>query len=272
LAVSNPPAGASDYRWDLSGQDRFPLDTGSVGQTAAVLTSPGAHTVAVRVTTPTGIEIGRLAVTVLSRPVSGSPAPSGGERHRTPRAPIRSIAPAPVRRAGTQAERHGPPLAHRVLAHAAGDPGVTISDFKFTPGATTVHVGDTITWTNDGPSPHSATANNGSFDTGLLSKGQSGSHTFTQAGTFTYFCKIHPFMHGTVVVLASSTATSPTTTPSSATPASASTTPTGPTSPTAAVESTVPQLPMTGMNLGGALFAGLLLLGLGLALRVTRPR
>jgi LPXTG-motif cell wall-anchored protein len=80
---------------------------------------------------------------------------------------------------------------------------VTIADFSFTPGAITVHVGDTIEWLNNGPSPHTATANNGSFDTGVLQKGHSASVTFHLPGTFAYHCSIHPFMHGTVVVLAS---------------------------------------------------------------------
>lgn len=87
-------------------------------------------------------------------------------------------------------------------AHRASDPGVTIADFSFTPGAITVHVGDTIQWLNDGPSPHTATANNGSFNTGVLTKGHSASVTFHLPGTFAYHCSIHPFMHGTVVVLA----------------------------------------------------------------------
>jgi plastocyanin len=87
--------------------------------------------------------------------------------------------------------------------HRAADPGVTIADFSFTPGAITVHVGDTIEWLNNGPSPHTATANNGSFDTGILQKGHSASVTFHLSGTFAYHCSIHPFMHGTVVVLAS---------------------------------------------------------------------
>jgi plastocyanin len=87
--------------------------------------------------------------------------------------------------------------------HNAADPGVTIADFSFTPGSITVHVGDTIAWLNNGPSPHTATANNGSFDTGVLQKGHSASVTFHLPGTFAYHCSIHPFMHGTVVVLAS---------------------------------------------------------------------
>ncbi len=98
-------------------------------------------------------------------------------------------------------------LARPATAHAANDTSVTISDFQFTPATITIHVGDTVTWTNHGPSAHTATANNGSFNTGVLQKGHSASHTFTTAGTFTYICQIHPFMHGTVVVLANTTST-----------------------------------------------------------------
>ena len=108
-----------------------------------------------------------------------------------------------------------------MTADVAGDPGVTIADFHFSPASTTIHVGDTITWSNSGPSSHTATASNGSFNTGILKKGQSASHTFTQPGTYAYVCQIHPFMHGTIVVLASttSTSTSATTTPAATTPA-----------------------------------------------------
>jgi plastocyanin len=100
---------------------------------------------------------------------------------------------------------------HAARARAAGDPTDTIADFSFAPATITVHAGDTVTWVNDGPSAHTATAGNGSFNTGVLKKGQSASHTFTQSGTYAYICAIHPFMHGTVVVLAdtsSSTSTS----------------------------------------------------------------
>jgi hypothetical protein len=63
-----------------------------------------------------------------------------------------------------------------------------------------VNVGDTITWTNQDTAPHTATASDGSFDTGNLSKGKSGSITFSKAGTFAYICSIHPSMKGTVTV------------------------------------------------------------------------
>ncbi|MBV8941858.1 MAG: hypothetical protein JO240_09010, partial [Solirubrobacterales bacterium] len=50
---------------------------------------------------------------------------------------------------------------------------MTIADFSFTPFSITIPVGGTILWTNNGPSDHTATANNGSFNTGVLRKGQS---------------------------------------------------------------------------------------------------
>ena len=168
-------------------------------------------------------------------------------------------------------------LSHQhQIAHAANDTTVTIADFQFTPASITIHVGDTVTWTNHGPSAHTATANNGSFNTGVLQKGQSASHTFNTAGTFTYICSIHPFMHGTVVVLANTTSTTPATTPTSTTPATTTPTTTTPatttqattTSPsTTAAQSTADTLPMTGFALTGTILAGFLLTGLGFLLR-----
>jgi len=77
---------------------------------------------------------------------------------------------------------------------------VTIKDFEFTPSAITIKVGDTVTWTNNGPSIHTVTADDGSFDSGDLSGGKTFSHTFQTAGTFAYHCSLHPFMKATVTV------------------------------------------------------------------------
>ncbi|MGI8863522.1 MAG: cupredoxin domain-containing protein [Solirubrobacteraceae bacterium] len=153
----------------------------------------------------------------------------------------------------------------RAKAHAAGDPGITIMDFKFSPATTTIHVGDTITWTNNDTSPHTATANNGSFDTGTLAKGASASHTFTHSGTFAYICSIHPYMHGTVVVLAAAK-TPASGAPSTTTPAAASTTPT-PTTAHAAAASHGPTLPVTGLAVPEIVAFGLALLALGWLVR-----
>jgi plastocyanin len=234
LSVSAPGPGATAFAWDLSGQGAFTRHT-AAAQTVVQFATPGTHTVAVRFDVQGHTELAVATLTV---------APS--------RSPERT---------------HARRTTQRAAAHAAGDPGVTVADFHFTPGTTTVHVGDTVTWSNSGPSSHTATATNGSFNTGILKKGQSASHTFTQAGTFAYACQIHPFMHGTIVVLASTTSTTQaTTTPTTTTPAS-----TTPATSTAAAD-TGPSLPNTGFNVLEGLLAGLALLGLGTGLRRTRAR
>jgi LPXTG-motif cell wall-anchored protein len=150
----------------------------------------------------------------------------------------------------------------------AGDPAVSIVDYSFSPGSTTIHVGDTISWTNTGKQPHSATANNSSFNTGILHTGQSASHTFSAAGTFSYYCIVHPFMHGTIVVLAATTATTTTPTATTTSPAATTTTTPGPTTTTPTSTTTsAGQLPLTGANEVAAFAVGLLLLGAGTALR-----
>jgi LPXTG-motif cell wall-anchored protein len=74
--------------------------------------------------------------------------------------------------------------------------------YAFTPKTTTIAVGDKVTWVNDSDAKHTVDADDGSFDHGAFAKGASVSQTFTTAGTFAYHCDIHPYMHGTVVVLA----------------------------------------------------------------------
>lgn len=83
---------------------------------------------------------------------------------------------------------------------------VGVADFRFSPATVTIHAGDTVTWSSSGPSPHTVTADAGSFDSGNLDPGQAFSHTFTGPGTFAYHCQYHQSqgMVGTVVVLASS--------------------------------------------------------------------
>jgi plastocyanin len=99
----------------------------------------------------------------------------------------------------------------------AAQVNVTIASFKFDPNPLTIPVGTTVIWTNQDTAPHTATSDTaGLFDTPMLQKGQSGSVTFNQAGTFTYFCKVHPNMHGTVIVTAQAPGT--TTAPSVAAP------------------------------------------------------
>lgn len=81
----------------------------------------------------------------------------------------------------------------------AGTP-VAIENFAFDPGTLTIAVGDTVTWTNNDSAAHTATADDGSFDSGNIEQGESFSHTFDEAGTYTYVCTFHPNMTGEIVV------------------------------------------------------------------------
>jgi plastocyanin len=152
-------------------------------------------------------------------------------------------------------------------ARASASATVTMGDLFFSPSSVTVAVGDTVTWHNTGQAPHNATADDGSFKTQDLNNGQSASHTFTQAGTFSYICTIHPNMKGTVRVLASGSAGSGGGGggASSSSSGSAGSEASAVTSPDAAGTSST--LPMTGMAVGGLALVGLGLLALGLIAR-----
>jgi plastocyanin len=87
---------------------------------------------------------------------------------------------------------------------AARSEKVKIVEFVYGPDPVTVQVGGKVIWQNEDTAPHTATADDGSFDTGTIEQGKIKSEIFKQAGTFTYFCEIHPTMHGTVEVVAKS--------------------------------------------------------------------
>lgn len=107
-----------------------------------------------------------------------------------------------------------------VPAVLAATRGVDIRDFAFSPRTVEIRVGDTVRWTNRDSVAHTATARNGSFDTGLLAEGETGSVRFTAAGRYGYVCTPHPGMTGTVVVRAAGTVVPPNTTTSIVTDAS----------------------------------------------------
>jgi plastocyanin len=78
---------------------------------------------------------------------------------------------------------------------------VQIVEFTYEPDPVVVQAGGKVIWQNEDTAPHTATADDGSFDTGTIEQGKIGSATFKEAGTFTYICEIHPTMHGTVEVV-----------------------------------------------------------------------
>jgi plastocyanin len=95
----------------------------------------------------------------------------------------------------------GTPAATPAASPAAGATAdVSIADFAFDPAELRIAAGTTVTWTNRDTVPHTATAGDGSFDTGAIDPGASASHTFDAPGTFAYACAFHPNMTGTIIV------------------------------------------------------------------------
>jgi plastocyanin len=83
---------------------------------------------------------------------------------------------------------------------AGGSASVAITDVAFAPPELSIAAGTTVTWTNADGTPHTATAEDGSFDTGRIAPGASASQTFETAGSYPYICAFHPTMHGTITV------------------------------------------------------------------------
>lgn len=78
---------------------------------------------------------------------------------------------------------------------------VKIDNFSFSPSTVTVPAGATVTWTNLDDVPHKVVSTEGTtLKSPVLDTDQKFSYTFTKAGTYPYFCSIHPKMTGKVVV------------------------------------------------------------------------
>lgn len=71
---------------------------------------------------------------------------------------------------------------------------VEINQFAFEPGALPVRIGDRVTWINRDIVPHTATADDGSWDTGALAKDESAEIVISQAMLESYYCRFHPSM------------------------------------------------------------------------------
>jgi len=78
---------------------------------------------------------------------------------------------------------------------------INIRKFKFEPDHIDVHIGDTITWVNQDLVAHTATAEDGDWDTEMLEKSQSKSLQVTKGMTGEYFCVFHPHMKGKINIM-----------------------------------------------------------------------
>ena len=90
------------------------------------------------------------------------------------------------------------------LLGAAPSPHIVhVKDFAFQPATLTISAGERVTFQNDDDEAHTVTATDKSFDSAGLDSGQSWTHTFDKPGIYTYFCALHPYMKGKIVVKSS---------------------------------------------------------------------
>ncbi|MFF4276765.1 plastocyanin/azurin family copper-binding protein [Streptomyces sp. NPDC001536] len=145
----------------------------------------------------------------------------------------------------------------RQAAAAAPDYQVDIMNNKFGDGKQlVVEVGQTVRWTNHDSVPHTVTTTKGpkKFDSGTLDQGDSWSYTFTTAGTYEYYCAVHPDMVASVKVVEPSdggggTTPTPTAAPTATPTAAPTATPTG--TPTATPTTAPTATPTGGSGDGG---------------------
>lgn len=88
---------------------------------------------------------------------------------------------------------------------AQDTPTVSVQDNLFNPSLVQTSSAATITWTNADAVPHTITADDGSFDSGIISSGGTFTTTFAESGTYAYYCQIHggpggQGMAGTIVI------------------------------------------------------------------------
>ena len=113
--------------------------------------------------------------------------------------PADSVSRAPVAKPAETKSASPKPASSRPVARTRR---TTIKNISYMQPRITIAVGTTIEWTNADPLPHSVTAVDRSFNSGLIQPGKTYRHTFTRAGTYNFYCMPHPFMKGVVVVTA----------------------------------------------------------------------
>ncbi|MCY1125747.1 cupredoxin family copper-binding protein [Frigidibacter sp. RF13] len=78
---------------------------------------------------------------------------------------------------------------------------VRIMGFAYQPRVLEILAGDSVVWRNEDIAPHTASAADGSWDTGAIEKGESAEMTFDRPGEFAYVCAFHTHMKATVKVM-----------------------------------------------------------------------
>ena len=209
----DPDGSVTSYAWDLDGDGAFERHSGSEATLAHAFATAGDHSVGVRVVDDSGDSADARTTVSVAEPPAPEPAPAVEPKAadepkaaEEPKAATQPKAAAEPKAQSAPDEQAAEPKAKQRRSEepqklqAAASQTVSIKDFSFAPKSVTVSVGDSVSWTNTGDEVHTATARDGSFDTGNIASGGSGSATFRKAGTFSYFCEPHPFMTASVTV------------------------------------------------------------------------
>jgi plastocyanin len=94
----------------------------------------------------------------------------------------------------------GAPRPASTTANTSGGANVGIDNFSFSPATITVPAGTTLTWTNRDDIPHTVVSDDRKFKSKALDTDEKFAFTFTEPGTYSYFCSLHPKMVAKVVV------------------------------------------------------------------------
>jgi plastocyanin len=94
---------------------------------------------------------------------------------------------------------HGTQIA-RAEEEKNASASITIDNFSFTPKEITVSAGTTVTWVNHDDVPHTVISPDKKFRSKALDTDDQFAFTFTDAGTYNYFCSVHPIMTGKIIV------------------------------------------------------------------------
>ncbi|CDI05879.1 Protease inhibitor Kazal-type (fragment) [Candidatus Nitrosotenuis uzonensis] len=132
-----------------------------------------------------------------------TPAPAPAPTPAPAPAPTPAPAPAP-----TPAPAPAPAMSAKVsIPSGSSVPGCEATNECYIPAEVTIGIGGTVTWTNDDTAAHTVTSGNinaggpdGVFDSSIFMAGKTFEHTFDEAGEYDYFCIVHPWMTGKVIV------------------------------------------------------------------------
>jgi plastocyanin/glucose/arabinose dehydrogenase len=140
----------------------------------------------------------------VTRSGSGTPGGTAPPNAAAPLPTQAAASAAPTPTPAPSAAAPAPAAAPAAAAAVSGSANVAVENFAFNPQTLTVTPGTTVTWTNNDTVQHTVTWDDRTVDSGLFGQGQTFSYTFTQPGTYGYFCIPHGSpgagMYGTVVV------------------------------------------------------------------------